>query len=178
MNEFYLRNKYFNGDGSARIKPARRGEISSRAEAIDVLMDAARCWYALDAARQKAARNERFTFGNQWGDRVFDPARGRMVSEEAHLMEQGVVPLQNNRIRGIVRSVLGVFATNRTEPLVVARDRDEQRKGELMSITMQYAYQLNRIWEIDRRVLEHFLVDGVAISRVSFGYRDGKRDAW
>jgi hypothetical protein len=174
----FFRGKFFGGNDK---KGSRRGMIDTAAApdaAQDVLLDAARCWYALQEARGKAARNERFTFGDQWGDMVYDPVSRKKMSERQHLLEQGVVPLQNNRIRGIVRSVLGVFSSGRTEPLAVARDRDEQRKGELMTTTLQYSYQLNRLWELDRRTLEYYLTSGYVADRVGFGWRNGKMDAW
>ena len=142
-----------------------------------MLLEAARCWYALDGARQKASRNERFTFGNQWGDAIYDPARQKLITEHKHLLDQGVVPLQNNRIRGIVRSVLGVFSSSRAEPLVTS-ESPGQREGDVMTVTLHHSYQLNRLFELDRRVLEYFLVSGMSIERISFGYRNGKRDAW
>ena len=33
--------------------------------------------------------------------------------------------------------------------------------GETMSITLQYVYQ-NKLWELDRRNLEYFIINGAA----------------
>ena len=144
----------------------------------DVLMDAYNAWTGLDQFRVKARRNEKYTFDDQWGDMIPDPDGSGMITESQHIKNQGSVPLQNNRIRGIVRSVLGVFSGTQTEPVCVSRDRDKQSRGEIMSTTLQYVYQLNKLWEIDRRNLEYFLITGTAFFKSSFGYRNGKNDVW
>ena len=65
---------------------------------------------------------------------------GRVVSEEVYLREQGKLPLKNNLIRQLVKSVLGQFRSAQTEPVCVSRDRSEQALGEVMSSIMQYAF--------------------------------------
>ena len=144
----------------------------------NVLMDAFNAWTGLEQFRIKARRNEMYTFDDQWGDRIDNPDGRGTITESQHIKNQGSVPLQNNRIRGIVRSVLGVFSGTQTEPVCVSRDRDKQARGEMMSTTLQYVYQLNKLWEIDRRNLEYFLITGTAFFKSSFGYRNGKNDVW
>ncbi len=144
----------------------------------NVLMDAYNAWTGLEQFRIKARRNEMYTFDDQWGDRIENPDGRGTITESQHIKNQGSVPLQNNRIRGIVRSVLGVFSGTQTEPVCVSRDRDKQARGEMMSTTLQYVYQLNKLWEVDRRNLEYFLITGTAFFKSSFGYRNGKNDVW
>ena len=119
-----------------------------------------------------------YTFGDQWGDYIKDPKTGRWITEAQHIKNQGNVPLKNNRIRSITRSVLGVFSGTQTEPICTARDREEQDEGEIMSTTLQYVYQLNRQWELDRRNLEYLMISGMAFFKSTAGYRNGKNDVW
>ncbi len=142
----------------------------------DVLMDAHNAWNALRDFREKARRNKQYTFEDQWGDYV--KTKKGWMTERQNILRQGSIPLQNNRIRGIVRSVIGVFQSQQTEPVCVARDRDEQSKGEMMSLTVQYIYQLNKLWGVDSANLNYFLISGLAAFKSVFGWRNGKMDVW
>jgi hypothetical protein len=144
----------------------------------DVLMDAFLAWSGLEEFRKMCERNEQYTFGDQWGDRVQDPDSCKMVTERQHILNQGNIPLQNNRIRGIIRTVSGVFQSAQTEPVCVARDRDEQSKGEIMSTAIQYVYQLNKLWGLDTAAFTSFLVTGLGTFKSIYGWRNDKMDVW
>ena len=81
-------------------------------------------------------------------------------------------------IRQLVKSVLGQFRSVQTEPVCIARDRKEQAIGELVSAAVQYAYQHNRLNELDSRTLEEFLISGSCFHKIGYGYRRGKMDVW
>lgn len=167
---------------SKRLFPSHKRSTKKQRQTItkdvNVLYDAYYAWESLRDFREEAKRNAMYTFGNQWGDYVV--VNGKKMREEDYIKSQGKVPLKNNRVRSLVRSVLGQFSTNQTEPVCVARDRDEQGLGEMMSATVQYAYQRNRLWELDRRNLESFLVTGAAFFRTYYGWKDEPcmMDAW
>ena len=144
---------------------------------IDILDEARMAWEAIADFRTRRARSRDYTFGKQWGDPILLPD-GRAVSEEQYLREQGKIPLKNNMIRQLVKSVLGQFRSAQTEPLCVARDRSEQQLGDLMTTVMQYAYQHNRLYELDSRTLEEFLISGACFHKVGYGSRRGKTDVW
>ena len=74
-------------------------------ERHDVLQDAFSAWHSLEDLRIKEKRHERYVFGDQWGDRIVKD--GYAMTEKANILDQGNVPLQNNRIRNIVRTVVG-----------------------------------------------------------------------
>lgn len=171
-----IAKKYFPRQAGERIDTAKQSTQYGRND--NVLMDAYAAWYALEDFRRQAERNEMYTFGNQLGDKIKDPNGTGYITEEQHIKSQGIVPLKNNRIRGIVRSVLGVFSSSQTEPVCISRDRDEQQLGEIMSTTIQYNYQLNKLWELDRRNLEYMLVSGVPIFKTIASWRNGKFDVW
>jgi len=141
-----------------------------------VLIDAYNAWAGLDDFRRKARRNKMYTFEDQWGDHI--KVGCTTMTERQSIIKQGNIPLQNNRIRGIVRSVSGVFQTQQTEPVCVSRERDEQGKGELMSIALQYVYQLNKLWGIDSLNFNYFLITGLAAFKSTYGWINNKMDVW
>lgn len=144
----------------------------------NVLMDAFQAWTNGDDWRKQASRNEMYVFGDQWGDRVKDPDGCGYITEESLIRRQGNQPLKNNRLRVIVRSILGVYSSTKTEPVCVARTRKDQGKGEIMSATLQYVYQRNKLQELNRRSLEYMLLSGVPAFRIDYGWKSDTNDVW
>lgn len=142
----------------------------------DVLADAFTCWNGLDGFRKKARRNKMYVFGDQWGDKV--RVGCETMTEREHILSQGNVPLSNNRLRGIVRSVSGLFLSNQTEPVAISRTRENQDKGAVMSATLQYVYQNNKLWSLDTTNFNYFLISGLAAFKSVYGWRNGKMDVW
>lgn len=121
-------------------------------------------------------RNKRYTYGDQWKDEVV--VDGQRMTEEEYIKSQGSVPLKNNLIRRLVRNVLGVYRSQSKEPTCTARDRDEQKLGETMSIILQCNMQLNRMNEVYARSMEEFLISGLVVHRKWYGWRNNKLDCW
>lgn len=141
-----------------------------------ILMDAYTAWSALDRFRENARRNKKYTFEDQWGDYV--KVGCKTITERQNILNQGNIPLQNNRLRGILRSLVGVFQSTQTEPVCVALDREDQGEGEMMSATLQYVYELNRLWYLDGINLQYLAFSGVSIFKSIHGIRNGKQDVW
>lgn len=144
--------------------------------AFDVLMEAQHYWNQMDVFRKDRERNKRYAYGRQWGD-IIDVGC-KSMSEEDYIKEQGNVPLKNNLIRRFIRNVLGIYRGQMKEPSCTARDRDEQRLGETMSIILQCNMQLNRMDELYARSMEEYLISGLIVHRKSYGWRNGKEDCW
>ena len=144
--------------------------------AFDVLMEAQWYWDQMGRFRKDRERNKRYTYGDQWGDMI--EHKGRRMSEEEYIKSRGQVPLKNNLIRRLVRNVLGTYRNQNKEPTCVARDREEQRLGEALSICLQYNMQLNRMNELLARTMEEFLISGFAVHRKWYGWRKDKLDCW
>lgn len=144
--------------------------------AFDILMEAQYYWSQMDDFRKDRERNKRYTYGFQWDDKIV--VDGKTMSEEEYIKSQGNVPLKNNLIRRLVKSVLGVYRNQMQEPTCTARDRDEQKLGETMSTILQCNMQLNRMSEINARTMEEFLISGFIVHRKSYGWRNGKEDCW
>ena len=130
----------------------------------------------MDDFRKDRERNKRYTYGFQWDDMIC--VDGKSMSEEEYIKSQGNVPLKNNLIRRLVRSVLGVYRSQSKEPTCTARDRDEQKLGETMSTILQCNMQLNRMNDVYARTMEEFLISGFIVHRKSYGWRNGKEDCW
>ena len=144
--------------------------------AFDILMEAQYYWSQMDDFRKDRERNKRYTYGFQWDDMIC--VDGKSMSEEEYIKSQGNVPLKNNLIRRLVRSVLGVYRSQSKEPTCTARDRDEQKLGETMSTILQCNMQLNRMNYVYARTMEEFLISGFIVHRKSYGWRNGKEDCW
>ena len=144
--------------------------------AFDILMEAQYYWSQMDDFRKDRERNKPYTYGFQWDDMIC--VDGKSMSEEEYIKSQGNVPLKNNLIRRLVRSVLGVYRSQSKEPTCTARDRDEQKLGETMSTILQCNMQLNRMNDVYARTMEEFLISGFIVHRKSYGWRNGKEDCW
>ena len=144
--------------------------------AFDILMEAQYYWSQMDDFRKDRERNKRYTYGFQWDDMIC--VDGKSMSEEEYIKSQGNVPLKNNLIRRLVRSVLGVYRSQSKEPTCTARDRDEQKLGETMSTILQCNMQLNRMNDVYARTMEELLISGFIVHRKSYGWRNGKEDCW
>ena len=155
---------------------AFRANNFERRRAFDVLMEAQHYWNEMDQFRKDRQRNKRYTYGDQWDDKIC--VDGKTMTEEEYIKQQGNVPLKNNLIRRLVRNVLGVYRSQSKEPTCVARDRDEQKLGETMSTILQCNMQLNRMSEVYARTMEEFLISGFIVHRKSYGWRNGKEDCW
>lgn len=152
----------------SRLKEDRR--------AFDILMQANQYWNNMSVFRKERERNKNYNYGKQWSDIV--TVDGETMTEEEYITSQGNIPLKNNLIRRLVRNVLGVFRSQTKEPTCVARDRDEQKLGETMSIILQCNWQLNRMNEINARTMEEFLISGMIVHKKTFGWRNDKLDCW
>lgn len=167
----------------SRVTPSDNGIDSIKEQqslgdsrALTVLMEAQRAWDNMAKFRGERERNKRYTYGEQWDDVI--SVDGICMTEEEYIKSQGNVPLKNNIIRRLVRTILGVYRGQSKEPTCTARDRDEQKIGETMSTILQCNMQLNRMNDMYARTMEEFLISGFAVHRKWFGWRNGKCDCW
>lgn len=155
---------------------ASRMNNDERRRGQAVLMEAQGHYMNMERFRRERQRNKRYNFGDQWSDMVC--VDGKRMTEQEWIARQGSIPLKNNIIRRLTRNVVGVFRSQSTEPTCFARDRDEQRAGETMSIVLQYNMQLNGMNELYARTMEEFLISGLAVHRKYYGWRGNKEDCW
>ena len=123
-------------------------------------------WNDLQPYRNERQRCKRYTYGDQWQDRI--TVDGRDITEEQYIRSQGNVPLKNNLIRRIIRNVLGVFRNNYTLPTF-----EELRRASPVYLPADSALEAlyrrtlnaNSMAEIYCRVLEEYLIGGLAVVR-------------
>ncbi|MBQ9077391.1 MAG: hypothetical protein IJY31_06065 [Muribaculaceae bacterium] len=166
----------------SRVKGESQPDSVARAKSLggnraySILMEAQQYWLSMETFRKDRERNKNYTYGKQWDDVIC--VDGKLMKEESYIKSQGNIPLKNNLVRRMVRSILGVYRSQAKEPTCFARDRDEQRYSETMSTVLQCNMQLNRMTEVNARSLEEFLISGFIVHRKWFGWRNNKLDNW
>lgn len=150
--------------------------IKDRNRAEDVLYQAKLCWDALEDFRRERERCLRYTYGDQWGDKIMRD--NECISEKEDIMNRGDVPLTNNLIRRLVRTVVGVYRNQNKIPACTAVDRDEQSLGDMMSVALQVNWKNNVKKELDARGFEEYLISGFACQKELWGWRKDRWDAW
>lgn len=145
-----------------------------KGRSIDVLLMAQKAWDCMDKFRKDRARNKKYCFGDQWSDMV--EYCGRMISEEEYIRMQGNIPLKNNLIRRLVKTVVGVYRNQNKTYVCTARDREEQKMGETMTVLLERNYDTNEKKELDARMFEEFLVSGLAVQKEVWGLKNKRYD--
>jgi len=112
-----------------------------------MLKKAQDAWKSAAMLRARRMRYKKFTFGDQWSDRVAMP-NGSTMTEREYVRRAGYNPMTSNVIRSIVKGVVGYFRT-----------LQDERGG--------YASVLHAVKETDARTFEEFLVSGCAVQRIS-----------
>lgn len=97
---------------------------------------ALQAWTSLDTFRHRRRRLKRFTYGRQWEDTIVFPD-GEVISEENALLREGHLPITNNLLRRMVKTLTGRF--RRENPDITA---------------------------VDARALEEFLISGSIVQRI------------
>ncbi len=143
-----------------------------------LLLDRFHRYYdSLQDFRKKRERCKNYYFGDQLSDVIPDPNGCGVITEEQYMIKQGITPMSLNIIRKAVKAVLGVYCQSNFEPLAIARDRDEQKLGEMMSIAMEYVYQYQNLQELNTRGCEEFLLSSMPCFRVGFDINQERKSS-
>jgi len=136
-------------------------------------------WQKLELARQyyesladyrdRRKKSRKYLRGDQWHEYVTNED-GETVTEESYIKEQGRVPLKQNVIRQLMRSVVGQYRTNKSKTMVVARTKDNSVLSEMLTNTLQTAQYNNSTTELDARMAEEFFLSGMAIQKTMYSY--------
>lgn len=159
-----------------KIDTVAQKRYEYRNDNMQILLEAQRCWDNMDVFRKERERCKRYSYGNQWDDRIC--VNGKSMSEEDYILSQGGIPLKNNLIRRLIKNVIGVYRSQSKEPTCTARDRAEQELGEVMSTVLQANWQLNKMSEINARSLEEFLISGLIVHKKRYCWQNDKLDCW
>lgn len=161
-------------DGIDSVGYAKRMQGKNRV--FDVMLQAQQCWLSMEQFRKDRERNKNYTYGKQWDDIIC--INGRRMREEDYIRSQGNLPLKNNLIRRQVEVIVSIFRGQAKEPTCIARDRNEQKDGEVLSTLLQYNMDLNQMGEINARSLEEFLISGFVVHRKWAGWKGKEYDCW
>lgn len=179
MNRFLNRN----------VRPQKRtnkksrstiGDIAARAANMEILREMEHCWASLEDAREKGRRSVMYAYEDQWGDYVKDPETDMLIREADLIRKNGKVPLKNNMISPIIKSIEGQYRTMSTQSICSVRDPAEAKIGELMSIAVEYVSDLNDLKELDPLMLKIMLCFGFIGERIEYGWNSAtqSRDVW
>lgn len=162
---------------STKFDSIKEKKMTNKNLALDVLYEAQVAWSSLERFRRERERNKRYNFGYQWDDEITTP-EGEKMTESEYIKRQGNVPLKQNIIRRLTRAFIGVYRSQSKEPTCTARDRDEQKLGECMSIILQCNMQINKLKELHARSVEEFLISGLIVHRKWYGWKNDRLDCW
>ena len=171
---FTRKNLLPNTDGSKPYSAAAEHIFQQNMELLDRFH---KYYDSLQDFRKNRERCKNYYFGDQLSDKVPDPLGCGFVSEENLMRRQGITPMSLNIIRKAVKAVLGVYCQSNFEPLAIARDRDEQKLGEMMSVAMEYVYQNQNLPEINTRGCEEFLLSAMPGFRVGFDINQERKSS-
>lgn len=143
--------------------------------AYDVLMQAEGCWTNMELFRKDRRRCLDYTYGKQWNDLVRDED-GRLVREEVLQRKNGGQAEKINMIRKLVNTIKGLYLNQNTEPVCVARDRDEQILSDCLTELLKYVADINDLHAIYADIFEEFAISGFAGCRKSFEWMGDRLD--
>lgn len=134
----------------------------------DILLMVQQYYSSMYNLRKRRLRSRKFYRGDQWSDYV--EVNGEMMREEEYIKMQGKPALKQNMIRPPMRNVIGQYRSNPFKPVVFARNRQNQKAAEMMSVALEAALFMNECRERDARELEEFLLSGMAVYKTSFSF--------
>lgn len=142
----------------------------------DLYLRAQQAYENLRRVREVGERTENYTFADdQWGDII--EVDGRRMTERQYIQEQGNVPLTDNMMISIFSSIIGLYDKQGSEPNAVARDNVNAGLSDMMSATLQYNWQNNKVPRTLSVAWRTFLNTGIAICRSSYDlFEDGIPD--
>lgn len=132
---------------------------------MTILEKAYKAWCGAASLRQRRNRYKNYTYGDQWCDPILD-RKGNSVREETIIRESGAMPLKNNLIRQLVKTVVGRFRAQAAEAALY-------NEKDIASLARD-----NALSELDSRMLEEFLISGCAIQRICHERRRQGLGVW
>ena len=158
------------GYGNKRSESAAEmGEyFPDSAKNRQIIEMAQQCYNGTRDVRKRTVRNRKFYRGEQWGD--FVEVNGKRMTEGEYIKMQGKPALVQNLIRPPLRNILGQYRSNPFKSTIYSRNRDDQSASEMMTVAFESVYQMNDGKERDARMLETYLLSGVAIYNTSYSF--------
>lgn len=131
-------------------------------------------WDSLYDFRQRYQRTCNYHRGRQWEDEVEDD-EGNVVTEDEYIRAQGKLPLKQNIIRPLAKSLEGLFRTETGKSIVISRKEKKAELEKMLSNTLQAVLNTNKTREIDPRTFDLFILSGLPVQRIGYDYIDTER---
>ena len=163
------RSKYLKKQQERTVTPVELLASEDKSANLRRIMRYQQMWEAMSDFRKRRKRNKKYFNGEQWHD-LIEVEKGKFITEEQNIIEQGKVPLKNNMIGSTVTSILGVFRNSYGKPEVIARSVDNQKLGEMNTCIAEYVYQHARIKEIDAKDMLEAMIGGLCAQIVDYHY--------
>lgn len=157
----------------------RRSKLLSRHKDVQMLERCRRIWDNMEPFRLNYARGDEFAYGDQWSDVI--EVNGQQMTYRTYLLQQGNVALQTNQIKNKVESISGHLVKQRNEPVCHARDRAEQKYGEVMTEALQANCEKNVMSTLFSKWVKDLCLGGLAVSYESYDNTSGPSgtmDSW
>ena len=159
------------------VEIEKRERAKRRDRSAFRVLDAARKhWDNMRAVRDDGERCHRFVNGDQWGDTI--EYCGKRMTERAALIQQGYNPRTTNLLNRVVKNVMGVVLKNGNEPTAYSVDGNEQAVCDVINTLVNANNTQNKtklLWPLQ---FKQFMEWAALISKMTFGYRDGKYGCW
>ncbi len=171
LNKFtrhFYERKNLMPDSNGDIKPDIQTE-RELSKNIELLQNCALMYASLSNIRMKKKRNNDYFYGRQFEELIPDPDNcGLMISEYNYLVRQGFTPLSINIILPRIKAIVGVYRNESMEPLAISRVREEQKLGELLTATLQYAYNAKCLHETYTQGYKEFNISAIPCFRTGW----------
>ena len=102
------------------IKETSYSEVSANIRMMETYRQD---WDSLEEFRERYRRVCRFHRGDQWSDMTTDDD-GNPIKEEDYIRAQGKLPLKQNIMRPLAKSLEGLFRSERGKSIVISRKPD------------------------------------------------------
>jgi len=155
-----------------RYDPNERNSFAYDENNVILLQLAARYWSALSDFRDRRERSRKYYRGDQWGDKIWNPDLCTYQTEEDYIKSQGKVPLKQNKIRPLVKNLIGQYLTDTTKAAVIARKRVDAIVSEMLTNTLQYGLNVNDGRQKDTRSFEEFLLSGAVVQKIGYEFME------
>lgn len=156
--------------------PNTRAAIEQHNEFIELLQACSSMHASKDEFRRECEINRKYYFGDQFCELIPNPDGCGMIKESEYLAKQGMTPLSINLIRVNNIAVEGMFSSDKMDPLVKSRIREEQKIGEMLTIVMKYIYQSQNIYGVAARGYEDFRIRSLPAFRIGWGWDSRRKE--
>ena len=139
-------------------------------ENTKLLEQCALMYASLASMRQERQINYDYFNGKQFNELIPSPDGCGSITEFKYIVDQGYIPLSINIILPKIKAIVGVYCDNAMEPYVVSRVREEQKLGELLTTTLNYAVNAKNIQRMYVDGYTEFNISAIPCFRTGYGW--------